>query len=330
MANDSDTAIAQAFAQADRVTVVSHMRPDGDAIGAVLGLGLALQAQGKTVEFVLGDGLPSSYRHLPGSSQITRAASLSGALRVVVDCSDMLRTNGALGSPAPVPDVNIDHHVTNERFARLNCVMDEEVATCAILAVKMPIWGLAVDRQVADCLLTGIVADTLGFRTSNMTSETLRLAADLMDKGADLPTLYLRALVQRSLVATRYWGMALDRLQHENGMVWTSLSLEDRKRTGYSGKDDADLINVLSSINEAEIALIFVQQNKDVTKVSWRSVPGIDVSPIALQFGGGGHPAAAGAMINGTMEAVQQRVLEATRALLAVYHEKLNQSHGEN
>jgi phosphoesterase RecJ-like protein len=310
-----DAAIAHSFSQASRVVVVSHLRPDGDAIGAVLGLGLALQAQGRMVEFILADGLPSSYRHLPGSDLVRRTASQGPALRVVVDCSDMLRTGGALGDqPA---DINIDHHVTNEQFAGLNCVMAEEVATCAILAVKLPAWGLVIEHGVASCLLTGIIADTLGFRTSNMTSEALRLAANLIDLGADLPQLYLRALVQRSLVATRFWGQALDRLEHSDGLVWTSLTLEDRQRVGYTGKDDADLINVLSSINEAEVALIFVQQNKDKVKVSWRSVPGIDVSRIAVQFGGGGHPAASGAMINGTMESVQQRVLEATRALLA-------------
>ncbi|HZU86130.1 MAG TPA: bifunctional oligoribonuclease/PAP phosphatase NrnA [Anaerolineaceae bacterium] len=313
--DELNVAIAQEFSRASRVVVVSHLRPDGDAIGSALGLGLALQAQGKTVEIVFADGIPSSFRHLPTSNQVKRVASQEPALLVVVDCSDMLRTGGVLGDR--VPDINIDHHVTNEQFARYNYVLPEAVATSAILAAMLPAWGLVINRDVAACLLTGLVSDTLGFRTSNMTSEALRLAADLMDLGADLPTLYMRALVQRSLVATRYWGQALDRLEHSNGMVWTSMTLQDRLRVGYSGKDDADLINVLSSIDEAEIALIFIQQNKEQVKVSWRSVPGIDVSQIAVQFGGGGHPAASGAMINGTMESVQQRVLEATRTLLA-------------
>lgn len=323
-----NAAITQEFSQANRVVMVSHMRPDGDAIGSMLGLGLALKAQGKVVEFVLADGIPSSYRHLPGSNLVTRAADQEPALWVVVDCSDMLRTGGVLGEHQA--DINIDHHVTNERFARLNYVVPQAVATSAILAANLPAWGLAINQDVASCLLTGMIADTLGFRTSNMNSDTLRLAADLMDIGADLPQLYMRALVQRSLVATRYWGQALERMEYLDGVVWTSLTLQDRARVGYSGKDDADLINVLSSIEEAEIALIFVQQKKEQVKVSWRSVPGVDVSQIAVQFGGGGHPAASGAMINGTMESVHQRVLEATHTLLANYRSSKPQRAAEN
>jgi phosphoesterase RecJ-like protein len=106
-------------------------------------------------------------------------------------------------------------------------------------------------------------------------------------------------------------------LEHEDGLVWTSLTLADREEIEYSGNDDADLVNVLSSVKEAEIALIFVEQSQNEVKVSWRARPGLDVSGIAFEFGGGGHAAAAGADISGTLSEVKKRVIIETKKLLA-------------
>jgi bifunctional oligoribonuclease and PAP phosphatase NrnA len=214
------------------------------------------------------------------------------------------------------PDINIDHHITNTRFAHTNLVIGESVATCAILAQYLPEWGLPITLPVAEALLTGLITDTIGFRTSNMTAEALRLAAGLVDVGANLPEIYQRALVNKSFEAARYWGRGLDKLQREDGLVWTTLTLEDRQEVQYPGSDDADLVNVLSSV-DSNVALIFIEQKNGHVKVSWRARPGYDVSKIALQFGGGGHAAAAGADIPGSLSTVQQNVLEATRSMLA-------------
>jgi phosphoesterase RecJ-like protein len=113
-----------------------------------------------------------------------------------------------------------------------------------------------------------------------------------------------------------YWGAGLNRIEQENGMVWTSLTLADREKVGYAGNDDADLVNVLSSVKEAEIALIFIEQTQNEVKVSWRARPGLDVSGIAFEFGGGGHAAAAGADITANLEDVKHRVIIETKKLL--------------
>ena len=307
--------IHQRFANAHRVVVVSHIRPDGDAVGATLGLGLSLQAAGKQVQMVLADGVPQNLRHLPGSAQIRRTVEADYDLSITVDCSELHRAGGALGGRTP--DLNIDHHITNTEFASLNLVVPEAVATSAILAHSMPLWGLSFNQASASALLTGIVTDTIGFRTSNMTADTLRLAAMLMEHGANLPELYTHALITKTFESARYWGQGLSKLQRENGLVWTTLSLADRRQAQYPGNDDADLVNVLSAV-EGEIAVIFVEQKSDRVKVSWRARPGYDVSKIALQFGGGGHAAAAGADIDQPLDIVQQQVLNATRAMLAL------------
>ena len=314
MDNVSDGEIHKAIAGAQRVRVLSHIRPDGDAIGSLLGLGLALAQAGKQVELVLSDGLPASFRHLPGADRVRTAGQDPYDLLAVVDCAERKRAGAALPEGI-TPDLNIDHHATNDHFARLNLIDTQAVATAAMLAERLPGWGLTISAEVAAALLTGLITDTIGFRTPNVTPATLRLAADLMDAGADLAVLYQRALVRRSFPAARYWGAGLASLQQEGGLVWASLRLDDRRAAGYSGNDDADLINVLSSVDGGCVALIFVEQPNGRVKVSWRAIPGVDVSLVAVSFGGGGHPAAAGAEVEGGLDEVIARVLQATRPL---------------
>lgn len=306
--------IRQKIAQAGHVAVIAHIRPDGDAVGSTLGLVQALREAGKQATPVLLDGVPANLRHLPGANQVVRELPANLDLVIVVDSSDLQRTGGVLGER--VPDINIDHHITNTRFAHTNLVVGSAVATCAILAASLEQWGLPITRPAAEALLTGIVTDTIGFRTSNVTPDALRLAAGLMETGANLPEIYQRALVNKSFEAARYWGQGLAKLVREDGLVWTTLSLTDRQAAQYPGNDDADLVNILSSV-ETQVALIFVEQKNEHVKVSWRARPGYDVSKIALQFGGGGHAAAAGADIPGSLNHVQQEVLAATRSMLA-------------
>ena len=311
--NDSTAqAIGLAFQQAQRILIACHIRPDGDAIGSLLGLGLALQAIDKEVTMVSADGLPGAFRHLPGSDQIVKKPEGSFDLSVVVDCSDLGRAGDAL-LDQPTPDINIDHHVTNLNFARLNLVDTTAVATAEVLTDHFPGWGLPINGEVASVLLTGLITDSLGFRTSNMTSKALRTAANLVDVGVNLPELYRQALIGRSFEALKYWGTGLSNLERENGLVWASLTLRDRKEVNYPGRDDADLINMLSSVNDAQVAMIFVEQPGGRIKVSWRSQPGFNVSLLALEFGGGGHPSASGADIPGELDEVKQKVLEVTR-----------------
>lgn len=301
--------------RAQRILTVSHIRPDGDAVGSLLGLGLSLQAAGKEVQMVLEDGVPRNFRFLEKSSLIQKRPQGDFDLIIVVDCSDLRRVGGALDGYAK-PHVNIDHHVTNLNFAEINIVDTFAVATAEILAWLLPELNLPIDHDVASALLTGLITDTIGFRTSNMTPEALRYAADLMEVGVDLSEIYNEALIVRSFEAARFWGAGLSKLDRDGSIVWTTLSMQDRNAVDYGGRDDADLINLLSSIESADIALIFVEQPNGNTKVSWRAKPGFDVSSIALRFGGGGHPAASGAEIPGSIEEVSRQVLSETRKLV--------------
>jgi len=160
-----------------------------------------------------------------------------------------------------------------------------------------------------------LITDSLGFRVAGMSPGALRIAADLFEIGANLPTLYAKALLTRSFRAACYWGKGLSSIQLEDRLLWTRLTLDDRAAAGYPGSDDADLVNILQTIEDADVFVVFIEQTKSRVKVSWRARPGFDVSKIAYQFGGGGHKPAAGAEISGSLDEVIDNVLVSTRTL---------------
>lgn len=304
------------LASANKILIAAHVRPDGDAIGSVLGLGLALRDAGKSVEMVLVDGVPSSFRYLEGSELIKKEPSGEYDTFITVDCADFKRVGKAFETYFP-PDINIDHHKTNEKFGKLNLIEAEEVATAAILTNHLPEWGLSITKPIAAALLTGILTDTLGFRTSNITPEAMRQAATLMETGVDMPEIYMKSLVRKTFPAAKYWGAGLSSLESKYGIVYGTLTLADRKLTGYSGNDDADLINMISAIDGSKVGMVFVEQSDNHVKISWRALaPGIDVSPIAKHFNGGGHAAAAGADIQGSLSEIKAEAIKITRELL--------------
>jgi phosphoesterase RecJ-like protein len=140
-----------------------------------------------------------------------------------------------------------------------------------------------------------------------------------MEIGADLSDLYMRSLVRKTFPAAKYWGAGLSSMEQSGGIVWSTLTLEDRKRSGYGGSDDADLINMISAIDGNKVGMIFVEQSDNHVKISWRALEnGLDVSKVAKHFNGGGHAAAAGADIPGALSEIQPLVLKTTREMLGL------------
>ena len=264
----------------------------------------------------LVDGVPTSFKHLEGSELVVKEASGEHDTFITVDCADFKRTGKAFENFGQ-PDINIDHHKTNEKFGKLNLIEAEEVATAAILTNHLPTWDLVITKPVAAALLTGIITDTLGFRTSNTTPQALRQVATLMETGVDMPNIYMRALVTKTFPAAKYWGAGLSSLKSNDGIVWSTLTIKDRNAAGYGGNDDADLINMISAIDGNKVGMVFVAQSDNHVKISWRALEaGNDVTQVAKHFKGGGHAAAAGADIEGSLNEVQKEVLKRTREML--------------
>jgi phosphoesterase RecJ-like protein len=310
------TAIHDQLKNANKILVVSHHRPDGDAIGSLLGIGLSLVEAGKEVQMVIGDGVPDTFRFLNGSELVNDKPASNADYIIVVDSSELERTDNVLTGYG-MPDLNIDHHKTNTYFAKTNLIEPDAVATAEILAKYLPDFGMKITESVANALITGIITDTIGLRTTNVDPEALKITAELMELGGDLAGIYQRTIVEQSYEAARYWGAGLSKLEMENGIVWTTLSLIERYAAGYKYRDDADLIKVLSAIKGTKIAIILTEQTGGYVKISWRlcgSLPtDLDVSEIAQKFKGGGHKAAAGADVKGKLDEVLTEVLAITR-----------------
>lgn len=309
------TQLYQRIGQADRILVVSHVRPDGDAVGSVLALGMALQDIDKQVVMALADGVPGALKFLPGHEQIVKKVEDDFDLIVAIDSGSLDRIGNILDGYDRV-DVNIDHHPDNTNFGEINLIDSKAVSATEILFRIFKELDLTLSNDVVTALLTGLITDTQGFKTPNTTPETLRIAADLYESGADLPRLYFEGITRKTYQAARYWGAGLTQLKFDGQIVWTVLSCEDRQAVEYPGRDDADLVNILSAIEGADVAVLFIEQDHEKVKVSWRSRNDLDVSQLARQFGGGGHLAAAGAMVSGNLKEVQEKVILATKAAI--------------
>jgi phosphoesterase RecJ-like protein len=318
------TTIREQLNLAKKVLVISHQRPDGDAIGSLLAMGLPLLSAGKDVQMVLKDGIPENFRFLAGSEMVKTKPMGKVDYIIVVDSSEVERTDTDFND-YDMPDLNIDHHKTNTNFAKINLVESGAVATAEILTKYLPDFGFRITKPIANALLTGIVTDTIGFRTTNVYPQVLRMVADLMEKGGSLADIYSKTIVEQSLAAARYWGAGLSKIQMEDGLVWTTLSLNERHAAGYSARDDADLVKILSAIEGATVAVILTEQAAGYVKISWRLcgslLPDLDVSELAQKYGGGGHKAAAGADVKGKLNDVLIKVLADT---------KLSMSHVKN
>jgi phosphoesterase RecJ-like protein len=295
-----------------RVVILTHTRPDGDAIASLLSLCVSLDLVGYEVVGFLPEKIPQRYKFLPGSDQVTTLFPETADLLIAVDSADVMRLGFPSNMQVSKIDVNIDHHSSNSYFASINIVDPKAASTTFVIYEILVLLGFPINIDVATLLLAGLVTDTIGFRTENVTPDVLRFAAKMQETGAHLAEIQMRALNEKSFAAVRYWGCGINRIAQKNDVVWTSLRLEDKEKSGYSGLDDADLVNLLSAIEGMRVAVILVEQPGGRVKVSWRSSSGINVSKMAERFGGGGHHAAAGAMIEGDLEKVTNDVLDVT------------------
>jgi phosphoesterase RecJ-like protein len=289
--------------------LICHVSPDGDAVGSLMGLGLALRQMGLVPTMACSDPVPNRFNYVPGVDAVVREVSDAFDLVISIDSSDLKRLGHFPQMPAfdSVPLLNIDHHLTNLYFGDVNLV-DPRASSAA---------EVVFDADVATCLLTGIVTDTRGFRTSNVTIQVMEAALQLMEAGASLPYITHHGFNRRPTAVILLWSAALGHLQIRDRVIWTSISQAMRREVGYAGNGDAGLASFLVSADDADVAAVFVEGEDGRIEVGLRAVPGFDVAQVALQFGGGGHALAAGCTLSGPMEDAQAQTLAALQADLA-------------
>jgi phosphoesterase RecJ-like protein len=303
---------------AQRIFLITHVDPDGDAIGSTLALSHALRKMGKNCSLACADPVPEAFSFLLGVQEFGTPKITNEDLIIAVDDSDPNRFGKAYEHipSLDIPILNIDHHITNTMFGTINVVRTEAAATAEIVFDLLPDWGVPVDPLVATYLLTGIVTDTRCFSTSSTTAHALDVAAQLMRAGASLPEIIENVFNKRELATLRLWGRILDRAQLDGQLVWSINTLEMQNEVQARSDDGDGIVNLLTTAREARAAIMFKEMENGQIDISIRSRPGVDISPIAVHFGGGGHPQAAGGMLEGDLEQVVPKVLTKAKEVL--------------
>jgi bifunctional oligoribonuclease and PAP phosphatase NrnA len=311
--------IRRAIAKAKQVMVITHVGPDGDALGSLTAVTQALQRLHKEVIPVCESDVANRFYFLPTIDQIVKkpAAAARFDLIIAVDCADASRMGeqfGNLPQPRPVL-INIDHHVTNSLFGDLNWV-EECPSTAEMLYQLFLELGWEIDAGVALSLLTGVVTDTLGFRTPNVTPNTMRIASELMEAGADLPLVTMQTLNLKPLSTLRLWQIGLNQMRLEEGLMWTSITNRERESIGYRNDSSSGLVNLLADVDRVAVGVVLMEMDDGSIRVGFRSRPPYDVAELAQSLGGGGHPQAAGCTMDGPLAKAEAEIVERCKQLI--------------
>ena len=304
------TALSERLQRAQRILLITHISPDSDAIGSVLGLAHTLRSLGKTVIPSCSDPIRDRFDLLPGHTTLVTRTHDQFDLVVGLDCGDEQRL-GAIWTELPAPHpflINIDHHISNTRFGQLNWVDPSAASTSEMVLQLSDRLGATLTPEIATCVLYGLVGDTLAFRTSNTTPRQLQYAERCMAAGASLYECIDHQFNRRSQALVCLWGKAINAMKITQRIAYTAISKAMRDACGMDATD-LGLSSFLISINEVDRAAVLVERNDGQIEISLRAKAGYNVSQAAVALGGGGHPLASGATIAGPLAAAVQRVL---------------------
>ncbi len=315
--------IAQVVKEHDQFGIVAHLGPEADAIGALLGVHHILQQLGKTTYPVLRDEVPPELRFLPEAPLITAPDTVShDAIDawIVVDCGQLNRVGHDLEPHIrehPLV-VNIDHHADNPHFGDVNWV-DVRASTTMLIYDLAGHLGVDVTPDLATCLYSGIIADTDSFRNDNVTADVLRVASELVDHGARVRQVNINLYERRTPAAMRILGYTLAHAQidRDHRLIWYALSQDEFRATGASVNDTERVVEELRATDGVDVAILLKEMENGRVKVSLRAKNGADVSRVAREFGGGGHPKAAGCLVDASLAEAECQLLSAVRHALA-------------
>ncbi|MCS6977158.1 MAG: bifunctional oligoribonuclease/PAP phosphatase NrnA [Gemmatales bacterium] len=309
-----------------RFMLTTHVRPDGDGLGSLRAIAVALRQLGKQVYLVFPtSGYPARYDFLDPEGEITPFARSTETQRdVEVILIADTGTWNQLGDMAdfvrhsPAVKVVIDHHVTQDDLEALRFVDVTAEATGRLAHEFLTALGQPMPTEAVNALFTAVAMDTGWFRHGNTTARTFALAADLTAAGAQPTRLYELLFERSTLGRMKLSGLVLDRLTltHEGRVAWSCIRRSDYPAVGAVPSDSEDLVNWTLGVKGVEVGLLFMEQPIGGIKISFRSRGPVDVAALASEFGGGGHPAASGAIVHGELEAVRDRVLQRLGVLL--------------
>lgn len=303
-----------------RFLIAAHENPEGDAIGSMLALGLALRALQKQVVFLNQDPTPEALAFLPGAEEIRHEAPEIDDrfdLAFALDCGDHSRLGTEFAKVQRIGKlINIDHHLSNRYFGDINYVDPWASSACEIVFDLLRALPLGLTQAIAQNIYTGILTDTGSFHYSNTTAKTFAVSRACLRAGVDPWKIAQMVYEFQPLPRLRLLALALSTLESAAGgrihSIWVSRKmLEETKATKAMTED---FINYPRSIRGVEVALFFREEAPLRYRVSLRSRGAVDVSAIAQEFQGGGHPSAAGCTLEGSLAEVKTKILERVRA----------------
>lgn len=298
--------VVQELRRRTQFVMVSHLKPDGDTLGAGLALGLALKSLGKKVVYFQEGEVPRNLRFLPEADLVTNklpADLAKDALFVFGDMSNMARAGEALPKLERANVLDIDHHLGNEHFGAFNYVIEDECSTGTCVLRLLKELGAKITPEIATCLLTTIMTDTGGFIHSNTTAEVLRTAAWLVDLGAEKERITEEVFTSKRFEAQKLLGAVLSRavLDDAGRYCWAVIDQKLIDELGADYEDTEDIVNQLLAVEGVEVAALF-KDFEGAVRVSLRSSGRVNVQAAAGRLGGGGHFRASGLTYPGNLQ----------------------------
>ncbi|MBA3944690.1 MAG: bifunctional oligoribonuclease/PAP phosphatase NrnA [Herpetosiphonaceae bacterium] len=303
---DAAAPLRQIIAGKHHILVISHVNPDGDAIGSVVGLGLALEQQGHQTTWLVPTPVPPFATRMPGAERVQSYSQdqrlpATVDLVILVDTGDVQRITSIWEEQQTYlrarPLIVIDHHVTNSGEGLCNLVDPLSSSTCELIYGLLRAWDVEFTPELATALLFGITTDTQSFRTSNTTPSALRAAADLLEQYADREAIVRDVYHNTPFTYGKLLALALAEMQRAGDVVWTHVSQEMQRITGADDEAGSEVTDYLAGLGEFKASALFKERRDGTVKVSFRSNPPVDVASVAQQWGGGGHRQAAGCTI---------------------------------
>lgn len=321
-------AILKVIREGERFLVCSHSRPDGDAVGSVLAMGMLLEQMGKRADLVTADRLPAAYRSLPGAGAIRSAMRVHGPYdaAILLECDGLERTR--LRGLEPFLIVNIDHHASGRSWGHLNWIERHAASVGELVYRLVRAAGAKLTREMATCLYTTLLTDTGGFCYGTVDAGTFALARELVEAGANpiriAREIYFSAPVSR----LKLLGAALNNLTFEGRLAWLWVTDEDVVRTAAAEEDCEGVANYALAIADVEVAAFFRELPEGRVRVSLRSKGGVNVAAIAERMGGGGHENASGCTVDGPIERAREEILAELRLGLSARGPQLDRDSG--
>ena len=303
--------------KAEKIVIMAHETPDGDAIGSILSMYLALKKLGKEADVIVKE-FPRTFSFLPGAKKKkTKIEKEKYDLAISLDCADLKRLVGREYFEKAEKTIVIDHHGTNTMYGDLNFVNPVSPACCEILAGMFEYFDISIDSEIGSCLVTGIITDTGGFKYSSVTAETFEFTAELLRKGVNVSEIYQRVLETKTKSSFELLRRATNRLEllEEGKVSFTYINKKDEKEVNAEPGDHEGIVENGRSIEGVKVSVFIREKEENLYKVSMRTGNGsnINVSDICYVFGGGGHPRAAGATVQGNVEQVKEKLLKEIR-----------------